>query len=715
MSEQRADRRREHPPARGGEARIRHTSLGFFVRKPLFFARAAVKYAAKYLTGGDVLRGIVFASSYRCNFRCSHCYAEPFTRSGDRPLTGEEKLAVIGECLDAGVLAFDFVGGEIGLSEEFPLLLPHCKPRRTHISLASNGYALTRDTVRELKAAGVDKISISVDAGTAEEHDAFRNAAGSYRRCFEAIEFIREAGLTPVIITCVSRGGTRRESFARLIDYAVRTRTELVFSAAVPFGRWAGRSDILCDEEDVAFMRRMHQAHPFLTRDCYENMGSFGCPAAKQILYISEYGDVMPCPFLHVSFGNVRDMSIRQIRERMLLIPELRSYPLRCLAGEDREFIAKRLAALAGSGQYPPRAEEVFPEVHGLRRTEPPAIALRTTARPCPLCGSEQRAYVTAGREHEFTTTTDALFPVVRCLACGLVYLNPRPADSELAAIYPHNYYCHTAAADGGEASALHGVKEFFNARIGFPKRIKALLRSLPGGGAAPLSILDIGCGNGTALDAFKKYAGRPVATTGLDFNARALEVVAAKGHATILGTLETVPLPAGAFAVVYSSNVVEHVGDPLLMLRRAADALMPDGMFLCETPNIDSFDARRFGPSGHWGGFHFPRHWTFFTAETFAAMAERAGLEVVHVDYHPVPIFWIWTMHSLLYRGWGSRERADAFFPLIEDAGNFKKSLFNKVLFTGVDLLARMITGKTSLMSVVMKKRSCAGERCRR
>ncbi len=690
---------------RASESRFRQANASFIMRKPLFFTRAAAKYAMKYITGTDVVRGVVFASSYKCNFKCSHCYAEPFTRGGDKPLSYEEKIAVIRECVDAGILAFDFVGGEIGLSEELKRLLPHCLPHRTHISLASNGYEMNRDKIRELKAAGVDKISISIDAGTPEEHDAFRNMKGSFKRCFEAIDNIRKENMTPVIITCVSRGSTRKESFKKLLDYAIHTRTELVFSAAIPFGNWAGRNDILCDDEDVAFMRTMHDQYPFLTRDCYENMGSIGCPAAKQILYISEYGDVMPCAFMHISFGNVRYESIHQIRDRMMKVPELKSYHPICLTGEDRVFIKTRLSKLYTSVYYPPVCDDVFPEKRSLFHSETAKTTVQTKLRPCPLCGSEQSEYVTSGREHEFYDTTDDLFHVVRCIRCNLVFLNPRPDDSMLNAIYPGNYYCHNKPAAHNGKSLLYCVKEFLNTRFGFPKRIAKLIRTLSVTPGSVMRILDIGCGNGNALDVFKKYARRPVDTTGLDFNARALEIVAAKGHRTIQGKLEEVPLPTGIFDIIYSSNVIEHVGDPLLMMQRAAYALKPQGVFLCETPNFDSADARWFAPSGHWGGFHFPRHWTFFTSRTFTSMAEKAGFEIAQIDYHPVPIFWIWTMHSIIYRGRGKKKLADTIFPLFEDSNNFKRSLFNKIIFSAMDIVLKCSTGKTSLMSIVMRK----------
>ncbi|MBF0244892.1 MAG: class I SAM-dependent methyltransferase [Planctomycetes bacterium] len=275
-----------------------------------------------------------------------------------------------------------------------------------------------------------------------------------------------------------------------------------------------------------------------------------------------------------------------------------------------------------------------------------------------------------------------------------------------LAKLYPSNYYCHNSALIANDLSFLGKFKKSINARIGFPKIIRSLMKSLSSEQSSSVSLLDIGCGNGAALDMFKKYAPVPITTTGLDFNEQALKIVASKGHAILCGRLESIVLPAESFDIIYSSNVIEHISDPLLMIRQAAHALKPKGIFLCETPNYNSIDARLFSTSGHWGGFHFPRHWTFFTDKTFILMAEKGGFEVMRIDYQPVPIFWIWTLHSFVYRGKGKRDQADSFFPLFEKQDNFKKIFFLKVIFTVIDLLLKLFTGKTSLMSVTLRKK---------
>ena len=61
----------------------------------------------------------------------------------------------------------------------------------------------------------------------------------------------------------------------------------------------------------------------------------------------------------------------------------------------------------------------------------------------CNNCGSSELTRVTEGAEHEYENTTDDVFRIVCCSNCGLFYLNPRPAVSELRTIYPENYYAY--------------------------------------------------------------------------------------------------------------------------------------------------------------------------------------------------------------------------------------------------------------------------------
>src|SRR5688500_1640919 len=64
----------------------------------------------------------------------------------------------------------------------------------------------------------------------------------------------------------------------------------------------------------------------------------------------------------------------------------------------------------------------------------------------CLMCGSEQRACVTAGADLEDHTHAGQS-DVVRCCACGHVYVHPLPERAQIAALYPGTYYTVNSAS----------------------------------------------------------------------------------------------------------------------------------------------------------------------------------------------------------------------------------------------------------------------------
>src|SRR5439155_717056 len=82
----------------------------------------------------------------------------------------------------------------------------------------------------------------------------------------------------------------------------------------------------------------------------------------------------------------------------------------------------------------------------------------------------------------------------------------------------------------------------------------------------------------------------------------------------------------------------LEHVHQPLGILREALRVLVPGGTAVIAVPNFEGYAARWFGP--HWFGLDLPRHLTHFTPSTLTDMLRTAGFQVktvrglVHADW---------------------------------------------------------------------------------
>jgi len=322
----------------------------------------------------------------------------------------------------------------------------------------------------------------------------------------------------------------------------------------------------------------------------------------------------------------------------------------------------------------------------------------------CHLCDSSEQKLIARGREHEYTNTTDDIFSVVQCARCGLVFLNPRPADTELSTIYPTEYPSFVEEEVSSGRSPVLKLKEIFVDRLGYPSRVRTALRYVHSSNQ-PLRILDVGCGVGRVLSLFKQYYSGAIETVGLDFDQNATALTRSKGHAAIQGMFEEAEIRAGSFDCIYSSHVIEHVADPKAFLKKVKSALKPGGLFFCETPNIGSVDARLLSRMGIWGGFHFPRHWTFFTPETLHRLGDSIGLDVVDTKYYMIPIFWIWSLHLLTVKLVG-RRIADRLFPPVEHKANPLQLFLMTGMFTLLDVMIFSLTRRTACMFVIFRNR---------
>lgn len=267
------------------------------------------------------------------------------------------------ETLKMGVFHFSFQGGEPLIDKRLPEIIKAFKPDRSYISVTTNGLLLSRETILQLKSWGVDKINISLDSMVASEHDRFRGVSGTFDRAWEGMLATLKEGLKVTINTTVSHQNIHSEGIKKLLNWAIKNKVIINPIFAAPLGRWEDNREILMTKEDREHIDKFRQKSTYVRRDMDSNYKTFGCPAVKEVLYITPYGDVLPCPFLHLNLGNVLEEPLERIRNRALEYEIFRKYHQACLASEDRKFMKRYLSAISGKKPLPVDVKEVLGNV----------------------------------------------------------------------------------------------------------------------------------------------------------------------------------------------------------------------------------------------------------------------------------------------------------------------------------------------------------------
>jgi MoaA/NifB/PqqE/SkfB family radical SAM enzyme len=348
-----------------------------YLKKPRLFLRILMTTLIFLLTRRDVLWLASISITSKCNLNCKHCFSKRFLeyglKSGKHSLSTDEIVGVIEDLAAEGVFAFDFQGGEVFLHPDLERIIKACKPERSFIGIITNGVLFTDEAAGKLKEWGVDQIAISIDSGVREEHDAFRNQSGVWDSAFQAVEIAARNGFRVIVDTTVTHQSIYTEGFKKLNEFCVQNDLVQLVFLGIPVGNWAGRTDVLIDQADHEYLAELdRKSNGLIRRDLHPRMFRSGCPAVKESLHITDCGEVLPCPFIHISLGNLVKHTLHSIRERALTLPKFRDASNICLIGQDRDFIEKFGVATFTSEDGPLDGEKVFEFTEKLPPRETP-------------------------------------------------------------------------------------------------------------------------------------------------------------------------------------------------------------------------------------------------------------------------------------------------------------------------------------------------------
>lgn len=266
---------------------------------------------------------------------------------------------------------------------------------------------------------------------------------------------------------------------------------------------------------------------------------------------------------------------------------------------------------------------------------------------PCLLCGSKGKWLYKNQQDRLFGAV--GIWSLMYCPECTLVWLNPRPLSEDFEKIY--------------EAYFTHGINEHFSTsdrlrklirdsilaiHMNYPELARSLSQKMLGrilrliwpikemaelsvafcNGKTRGKLLDIGCGHGKFLAKMQELGWEVI---GVEPDKEAVKMAREKFGLNIhQGTLEQAGFFSDSFDVITMSHVIEHIPDPIRILKECQRILKPNGYLVILTPNNNCLGAYVFKEA--WRGWEIPRHLFIFSTRSLQNLVEKTGLYLIQL-----------------------------------------------------------------------------------
>lgn len=328
-------------------------------KKPLAFEK--IKQFPEKIKRHESIALLQLQYNYACNFKCKHCAIEKFKHPGEKTLSVAEVKSIADQADKMGLASICISGGEPLIFPDLEDVINAIGPKRFCISVDTNGYFLTEEKIKWLVEKGVDRIHLSID-GLESNHSIFRGDKASWNKCIKALDYCKQYGLGVIINIVATKSLLKNKELIRQLEFIKRFKFHASIIYAKPVGSFESYKDEILDSEDLKYIQNLTTSYNCSTHLSPLQGNEFGCLCFKRHFSITAYGDVLPCPWIPISMGNIRKEPLDKIMKRGLENPWFRyGKKYSCLSGNrDSYFYKKVLPQIDRLGEYPANHEHIF-------------------------------------------------------------------------------------------------------------------------------------------------------------------------------------------------------------------------------------------------------------------------------------------------------------------------------------------------------------------
>ncbi|MCP4674538.1 MAG: radical SAM protein [Deltaproteobacteria bacterium] len=257
----------------------------------------------------------------KCAMDCWHCsQAHRKGKAVDRDVM----LGVIDDLVDMGTSVIAFTGGEPFMCEHLVEYIERV-PSPSVAMVFSAGHGLTEEVASRLGTRSNLSVLVSIDSMDSKEHDRLRGRTGAHVKAMDTLALLKKHRIPHDVSTVVTHDRIRSGEILGFLEKMKGLGIENVqMFQPRPVGKLQGNDDVLLTQADEDWMADFardsgcDRRYPLILNYPYvESGGVLGCCGGTYRLYMDARGNVRPCDFCPVSFGNVTEEPLEQAWRKM--------------------------------------------------------------------------------------------------------------------------------------------------------------------------------------------------------------------------------------------------------------------------------------------------------------------------------------------------------------------------------------------------------------
>ena len=304
----------------------KNTRVDLYV--PGFPSKAFYTACNKFMVFGEKLpcTTVLISVTSACKFKCKHCY-QKYDKGKD--ININLLVDTVKKLQGMGIAFFNIEGGEPFLVYERLKQVCEAIDDRSEIWINSTGYGITLERLLELKKLNVTAIMFSLHSAEPKALNEFMGDEEAWSTMKKGIDLCHEADIAVAFNTCLQIDDFNNSMFEKVMERAKEFKAVIIqLIKPKPSGGWLESGVEKLEEKGFAQIKSLvnkynfdekYKDYPSISAQILEEDKSvFGCTAGgTDRFYINAKGDLQPCEFLNISFGNIERDNFERIYGKM--------------------------------------------------------------------------------------------------------------------------------------------------------------------------------------------------------------------------------------------------------------------------------------------------------------------------------------------------------------------------------------------------------------